>query len=811
METPKTSPLGKSLGKVAARKANEQAIREYLCSLAGDPPAERFSCGRHTPIAYSMCISQTDDALRGAGFWFARCYPCKKDSWVPSLVTGKGLLASDEHFQTLLAIQNSLKPTPSKRTKSASGAPSSRSQRGIQDSPSRQPAHSFSIERHPSLTDFVSKSNEVPSRPVASSSHNTSFQALDVRLNKTFQASFLIKDPARTVSVNLLRSASGFFRLSDHKLVLGAHGIEIMDSVERHDRNTGSWLPAKWNEDLYLGNESIMFFRYSSSLLSVLVPHLLSSSIIMSKSPLLDAEKAIPAAQAHLLNLTLSAEHKLFLCKFNDDLRELRKNTPPKTQIRLHGFVTDKVIPKFLESQGIPGKVLEEKIYQFIKNRANRQAMPTEEGGMSEPATSLDVRAQSVRDLVRRDFRDAIVKGMVTASGNIGDFNRSLSDFIAGLSADDLRAYEVKAAQSRDDWKKALTLDSMLESQAALPGMAADSLRKLLGWENCRQFGNAVFFLSAAFRNASNEIVTKRYLVCNLPEFMTRSGELVNSYDTQVAREFAKFAGLCLPMHDLTSTGSLVQVGSDGKVQLGDFNINDMSLSQLQKVLRDFLVRLWVESDGDRGQEMVPWEALEDFETHDTLIRAEGFVKVITNLNPNSMPTEHVVSVLQALQDGSASIEFLEAQESGIEQQALAVTSQSSDIEEHLEPPETETMAPVESLSGKVGILAEAVSVEEDSVSATKKGRGRGAKKQKTPATGTLERRKSSRASKPPVPIAAKVKKGDKEPQKTRLSDRFTWKAKSPSKDNPQGKKRGRPSSTSSDVLPSPPTKVQNI
>ncbi|KAJ3568657.1 hypothetical protein NP233_g5572 [Leucocoprinus birnbaumii] len=201
--------------------------------------------------------------------------------------------------------------------------------------------------------------------------------------------------------------------------------------------------------------------------------------------------------------------------------------------------------------------------------------------------------AQSVRDLVGRDFRGAIVESLAGSNEGIGDWNRSLSEVIAGLSADDLHAYELKSAESKDEWKKGLSREHMF-----------------------------------------------KYLVSNSPEFMTRSTPLVAAYDMHVSPEFTKFAGMSLPMHR-TATESFVQVGPTGNVALSNFDINDQSLAQLKEILSDFLTNVWARCRtlltsahrAQRGSPRWTWSQLDDY----SLVKHGVYLRYDYFSNPHSL------------------------------------------------------------------------------------------------------------------------------------------------------------------------------
>ncbi|KAJ3560605.1 hypothetical protein NP233_g10725 [Leucocoprinus birnbaumii] len=253
--TPSASPVGKSPGKVASRNTNERLIRDYLCSRAGNPPTTEFTCGVHKPIAYTMCTSQTDGSLTGAGFWYAACYRCKKSSWLPSLLSGKALLDSDEQFRTLIAIRESLRPTP--KTPS-SGTPKLRSAR-------RNTVAPYQMHRPASNASGGAGALSLSSSPdLHVQGLGTHGSQSSVSVESTFTCNILICSNSARTTLNLPCPLSGFFRLYDHKLVLGECGIEVLGTVERYDRSSDSWLRTLWNEDLHIGRDAALFLRYTS-------------------------------------------------------------------------------------------------------------------------------------------------------------------------------------------------------------------------------------------------------------------------------------------------------------------------------------------------------------------------------------------------------------------------------------------------------------------------------------------------------------------------------------------------------------------
>ncbi|KAJ3555691.1 hypothetical protein NP233_g12149 [Leucocoprinus birnbaumii] len=555
---------------------------------------------------------------------------------------------------------------------------------------------------------------------------------------------------------------------------------------------------------------------------------LATPSPMANKSPSRVNAKSSVQAPQNLPDLSLSADHKLFLCEFDNDLRALRAKTPLGTQVRLRAFVDEKVVPRFLASKGIPNETLKDKIYQFVKNRANRQAKTAEPRASPSPGTgnsepSDTIRAQSVRNLVARDFRDAIRKGLGATSKNIGDWNQALTDFIEGLSSDDLRAYEAMSSQSKKDWAKPLTQKSMFESQAALPGAGADALRKLLGWDNKRQYGDGLFFLSSAFRNSMNEVVVKRFIVCNVPGFMTLSGPLVTAFDTNIASEFTKLAASCLPLHPDHPDTSFVEVSLDRQVTLGTFNINELTIGQLVKIYREFVTNVWVMSDTGRAPETVPWSELENFRESPDVVEVEGLMGAITNLNPETMSSEQVIPILKAIQEGSASLFFKKNKnidwEEGTRSTSMtrAMTPVEATTKDPVIPaddlgdgrPDRLVPAVIDSLTQDHAPLTAPENKDVPSAASLVPPPLAKQKRQRMPKAvlSPSKRRSSTRESKKPEPIVAKVKKGHEEERK---KPSYTYVPRSPiSEEKKNSRKRGRAASTS-DETSSRPSKVKN-
>ncbi|KAJ3561622.1 hypothetical protein NP233_g10083 [Leucocoprinus birnbaumii] len=207
MPTPRgrsySSPTSTSPGGITElKKVNENAISDLLHRLVPSATFPSIDCG-HGKTKPKLCMGRTPGSHENMGRWYTYCTACKNREWLSNKLHLPSLLESNEEFNLLLSIRESLKPR----------------RRRVDVSPS------------PAL---------VPSN---------------------IQFIIWLENFDWAASMEVPRPSGGAFCLNDYKIVLGEHGVERGNSIEVYHPGSRSWAPIEWDKFIYPGSAPHLFFR----------------------------------------------------------------------------------------------------------------------------------------------------------------------------------------------------------------------------------------------------------------------------------------------------------------------------------------------------------------------------------------------------------------------------------------------------------------------------------------------------------------------------------------------------------------------
>ncbi|KAJ3576420.1 hypothetical protein NP233_g431 [Leucocoprinus birnbaumii] len=220
----------------ALRDANEEEITAFLLRFAVNNPTPA-SCrhGGLTPMFYTA--KRKNAPLSNAGRWHGFCRSCKKWRWLSPPLDIPNLLRNEE-FANLVDMRDFLCSTPYSS--------------GKQSHPTRRPPKRFNNDE--SMADLFRDLSISSQLPATSTVVTNS-------LSRTILLKFWIEDFMGARSIEVPRTAGGAFCLEDHKLLLGAYGIEQVDGFEIYNKTTRSWNPIFWSRSIFPGTETELLFR----------------------------------------------------------------------------------------------------------------------------------------------------------------------------------------------------------------------------------------------------------------------------------------------------------------------------------------------------------------------------------------------------------------------------------------------------------------------------------------------------------------------------------------------------------------------
>jgi len=234
-------------GKVDARDFNEERIRVEVLRLAyprPTPPRVRgWKCA-----APKLCIGQ-NASKRGEevedsniGSWYQRRSKIGRKEWTTVFLTDpldNDILSNSQGLTTWLQIREELRPTPRNRAATPSTASS--------------PAVSVASLRASPANFPSSSSTLLPSSPVPPSPQSSAFDIGKEDKDYTRGVTLYMwkANNATHIPINLYpRQSDGYLHLWDHKLELGAHGIEAANQLDMYGGSRVGWNPLSWTTPL---------------------------------------------------------------------------------------------------------------------------------------------------------------------------------------------------------------------------------------------------------------------------------------------------------------------------------------------------------------------------------------------------------------------------------------------------------------------------------------------------------------------------------------------------------------------------------
>ncbi|KAJ3562742.1 hypothetical protein NP233_g9383 [Leucocoprinus birnbaumii] len=280
---------------------------------------------------------------------------------------------------------------------------------------------------------------------------------------------------------------------------------------------------------------------------------------------------------------------------------------------------------------------------------------------VADPITNAALsvlRIPGVRDLVAEDFKETILaeaRGSPENRGNDFQFltrwNKAVTRIISCMSSERLQEYKVKAAQLKLDSKKLPKREDVLRRQPLLPVKASENLSKLLGWKTNKQFGDAVFFLSVAYRDSQNALKTKKYLISNVEATSHSPIDFLDTYELHLADKLEAIADAWLPTSDPTAPLPLLTVENGVMPFIRRFDPEVVTAKELRTLLINYLVALWEFLFHDQN---IPWNKLREHVVVSDLPAFRDF----TDFNPHSMSSTDVFSLAKAFAENPKFVVF---------------------------------------------------------------------------------------------------------------------------------------------------------
>ncbi|KAJ3562359.1 hypothetical protein NP233_g9624 [Leucocoprinus birnbaumii] len=268
------------------------------------------------------------------------------------------------------------------------------------------------------------------------------------------------------------------------------------------------------------------------------------------------------------------------------------------------------------------------------------------------------LRIPGVRDLIVEDFKDTILaeaRGSPEDRGNDFQFftrwNKAVNRVVSCMSSETLQEYKVKATQLKSDSKQPPKREDIMRRKALLPLKASDTLSKLLGWESNNQYGDAVFFLSVAYRDSHNALQTKKYLISNTEATSHSPIDFLDAYELHLEDKLETLADAWLPASDPTTPLPILTVQNGKMPFIRPFDPEVLTVKEIRTLLTNYLVALWEFLFHDQN---VPWDKFEENVVVSELPAFRNF----TNFNPHSMSSADVVLLAKAFAENPEFVVF---------------------------------------------------------------------------------------------------------------------------------------------------------
>ncbi|KAJ3565607.1 hypothetical protein NP233_g7527 [Leucocoprinus birnbaumii] len=267
-------------------------------------------------------------------------------------------------------------------------------------------------------------------------------------------------------------------------------------------------------------------------------------------------------------------------------------------------------------------------------------------------------RVQSFRDVVVDHEKEAIQKLMsirtseqnLSRSEYMTQWNTAVSEVIENLD-EESREYYRAIASAAASAHEAPSKEEVLKLQKHLPHVAHKVLSGLLGWKK-KNYGDAVLFLSTAFRDEKDDIYIQRFFVSNIPDYQDTTYPFLRKYDSLMTEEMDKIATVLLPSETSPRPGfrnhTLICFDLSKRNPFCS-RVRSRTLFSVRFATAHFSLYTTALGHSSRIEATVPWKALESPSGRKVYLIGHAELDKIQNLNPTSMHRDDVPKVAEML------------------------------------------------------------------------------------------------------------------------------------------------------------------
>ncbi|KAJ3563028.1 hypothetical protein NP233_g9207 [Leucocoprinus birnbaumii] len=278
-------------------------------------------------------------------------------------------------------------------------------------------------------------------------------------------------------------------------------------------------------------------------------------------------------------------------------------------------------------------------------------------------------------------------------------WNAAVSKIIQELSDEDRVQYQKEAEENEKKIIDGPTIEEVYSMQKHLVSRASELLLGLLGWEK-KQFGDALFFVSAAYRNQEDKVCIQRFFVSNTKDYNRFKQPLLKKYDAHVANEMATII-VMNPAPDTRQAPELSGLVSmvNGKPLLNCSEVDDKTPNEIKAGLRQYIELLWKTSNPTRD---VPWHALENpggFMNH---VLDQPRLRSFPGLNPDKLNREENLKLAMELSEDPDLLVFRECNSQGESQlQAGPKPFMEDEVDDEPSPAKSSTHAVISQIGNQ--------------------------------------------------------------------------------------------------------------
>ncbi|KAJ3564456.1 hypothetical protein NP233_g8284 [Leucocoprinus birnbaumii] len=217
-------------------------------------------------------------------------------------------------------------------------------------------------------------------------------------------------------------------------------------------------------------------------------------------------------------------------------------------------------------------------------------------------------------------------------------WNNAVTKLIENLPQEVRTQYEMEAVKNEVKQSHGPTVEEIYNVQNGLHARAAEVLLELLGWDR-KQYGDALFFVSLAYRDKLDNICTQRVFVSNVKEYNKHKKSFLKKYDTHVAAEMANLAACSLPKAREIPTLPRHISTVEGRLILLPIDTDDISTNEMKQTLKTFIELLWKEVN---PTDDILWQPLEDSSNFHEILVHHSALEFFACLNPDKLKRQEL-------------------------------------------------------------------------------------------------------------------------------------------------------------------------